>query len=184
MEPEMTQEESQDLAAGKKALLVFWLRMVGWILTGTVAPITTFAIKFGLFTEYGYDVTTDELGNVTGMKIALNGWGIISILLIALTVSSVLKEILEAHSKYSMTKQCIQGAISRIIPLAVALGITYYISGVIQQVEFCLAVMIISQCAAIPLNPLPAWKYKKLGEESYNDIWTEIVKIIKKRGGK
>ena len=57
MEPEMTQEESQDLAAGKKSLLVFWLRMVGWVLTGTVAPITTFAIKFGLFTEYGYNIT-------------------------------------------------------------------------------------------------------------------------------
>lgn len=184
MEQELTQEESKDLASGKKDLLIFWLRMAGWILTGTVAPITTFAIKFGLFTEYGYNITTDELGNVTGTRIALNGWGIISILLIALTINAILKEILAAHSKYSLTKQCLQGAISRIVPCLIALGITYYISGVIKQIEFCLVVLIITQCAAIPLNPLPAWKYKKLGEESYGDVLTEIVKLLKKRGVK
>lgn len=175
----ISQEESQALAKAKRDLLVFWARMVGYLATGVATPIAIFSIKFGLFKEYGYVVTTDELGNVTGMNVAMNGWGIVSILIIALTAYSILKEIVGAYKGYSFVKQCLTGVLNKIVPLVIAIGIVYYLDGVVEQVLFCLTTIVLSQLAAIPLNPLPEWRYKKNGEEDYSSLATSIVKAVK-----
>lgn len=173
-------EESEQSVSARKELLVFWARMLGWLATGVGAPITTFAIKFGLFDKYGYTVTTDELGNVVSSHIALNGWGIVSIILIAFAGISILNSIIDAYAaKYSFTKQCLIGIKNKIVPLAVAIGICYYLKGVIEQVIFCLTVIGISQLAAIPLNPMPKWKAKVKGEEDYSDIITGLKGFLK-----
>lgn len=175
------QEETPESVQARKELLVFWIRMFGWLMAGVGVPITTFAIKFGLFTTYGYNITTDELGNVTGSYIALNGWGIISIILVGVTVLAIIREIIDAYSnKYSFAKQCLVGLKNRIIPIAIAIGICYFLKGVIEQVIFCLTVIGISQIAAIPLNPLPKWKSKVKGEEDYSDLITGVRTFIKK----
>lgn len=172
----------------RNSLLVFWLRMIGWFATGVAAPVATFAIKFGLFTKYGYSVTTDELGNVTQMNIALNGWGIISVVLVGIFVLSVFGNIIDAYSKqYSFTKQCLVGVKNRIIPLIIIIGICFYLKGAIDQIIFCLIVIGVSQIAAIPLNPMPAWKAKVRGEEDYSDVITGLRNFLKtytKKGDK
>lgn len=173
-----TLTEEQAEASGRKDLLVFWLRMLGYICAGTVAPITTFAIKFGLFTEYGYTVTTDELGNVTGMNIALNGWGIISCVLVAYTAIGIIKDIIDSYSGYSFTKQCLTGLVKKIIPLVVGLFICYFLKGVLDQVMFCLGTLAICEIAAVPLNPMPAYKAKKQAVENYDDILEAGLKYI------
>lgn len=176
------QEESTESVQARKELLIFWLRMFGWIIAGVAAPITTFSIKFGLFTEYGYKVTTDELGNVTGMHVALNGWGIVSVCLIAFAIISVLNEIIDAYSKkYSYTKQLLMGLKNRIVPLAIAIGICWFLRGVVDQIIFCLVTIGISQIAAVAVNPLPEWKAKKKGEEDYSDLLTLLPKYIKSK---
>lgn len=181
-------EETKESVEARKRLLVFWARMIGWLATGVGAPIATFAIKFGLFDKYGYTVTTDELGNVTGSHIAINGWGIISVILIGAVVLGIINEIIDAYSKkYSFTKQCLVGLKNRIIPMAVAIGVCYYLKGVMEQVIFCLVVIGICQIAAIPLNPMPEWKSRVKGEEDYSDIITGFRTFLKsrnKKGGK
>lgn len=175
-----TEEDKKHLSEAKKRLLIFWLRMIGWICTGVVAPITTFTIKFGLFTKYGYNLVTDELGNVTGMKIALNGWGIISIVLIALAIFEVINEVIAAQGEgYSYTKQLLLGFKSRCLPLAIATGVAFWLNGCLEQVQFCLIVILISQTAAMALNPLPAWRASKHNKEDYSDLISGLTKIVK-----
>lgn len=172
--------ENQESVKARKDLLIFWFRMIGWLAAGVAAPITTFAIKFGLFSEYGYKVTTDELGNVTGMNIALNGWGIISVILIVFAFCTIIDEVIEAYSKkYSMAKQCLVGLKKRIMPIVIAIGICYFLRNCLDQLIFCLWVLGVSQIVAIPLNPLPKWKAEKKGEENYNDLISSAVSLIK-----
>lgn len=185
IEKESYSDETVESVSARKELLIFWLRMLGWFTTGVVAPITVFSIKFGLFTEYGYQITTDELGNVTGAHIALNGWGIISVLLLGFAALSIINEIIDAYSKkYSFTKQCLIGLRNRIIPLAIAIGVCFYLKNSIEQIIFCLTVIGICQIAAIPLNPLPQWKAKVKGNEDYSDLLSGLKQFLKSKKNK
>lgn len=179
---EPTEEDKEAVSSAKKKLLIFWLRMLGWVGTGVVAPITTFAIKFGLFDKSGYEITTDELGNVTGTYIALNGWGIVSVCLIAFAVYEIINEVIKSRGPgYSYTKQILTGVLHRIIPMAIAIGVCFWLKGVLENVIFCLTVIGISQIGAITLNPLPKWRSEKLKEEDYSDVLTGLVKLVKER---
>ena len=86
-------DEDLTVTDKRKHLIIFWSRMVGWLLTGTAAPIGVFAWKFGLFDVTSYTTTTDELGNVTSVSVALNGWGILSCFLIGWTMINIIKTI-------------------------------------------------------------------------------------------
>ena len=173
-------EETPESVEARKKLLIFWARMIGWLATGVGVPITTFAIKFGLFDTYGYTVTTDELGNITDSHVAINGWGIISCILIGVAALNIISEIIDAYSNtYSLTKQCLMGLKNRIIPLAIAIGVCYYLKWVMEQVIFCLIIIGTSQIAAIPLNPMPQWKYEKKGREDYSDLLTGLRTLLK-----
>lgn len=176
--------ETEKTNEGRQSLLVFWLRMAGYMLAGVGAPITTFAIKFGLFDTYGYETVTDELGNIVGTRIALNGWGIISVVLTGFFFINMLQQIVESYSGYSMTKQVLMGVYRKILPLAIAIGVCYFLKGVLDQVIFCLITIGISQIVAIPLNPLPKWSADR-GEESYEDLISRGIELFKrKKGGK
>ena len=163
---------------------VFWARMASWIAVGCGAPIGAFAYKFGLFnrtvTEY------DELGNVVShTSISLNGWGIVSVLLVGSFVMQILKEIIDSCSGYSLTKQFYVG-LCKTVPLIVAFAVCYFLNGVINQVMYCLIILIICKLISTPLNPLPKWRYEKQGKEDYSTVTealTDFVKSHVKRGG-
>lgn len=162
----------------------FWARFVSWLGIECGVPIAVFASKFGLFkTTYP---TCDELGNVvTEPSISLNGWGIICCVLLGRFLMSVLKEVVDAQQGYSLTKQCWEG-LRKSLPLIIALAILYFLNGVIEQVIFCLIIVIICRIAATPINPLPKWKYEKHGKEDYSaasEALTNFVKNSLKRGG-
>jgi len=184
-ETEEPSPEELEQKEARKGLLIFWARMLGWLATGLGAPIATFAIKFGLFDKGGYSEVTDEMGNVVSSYIALNGWGIVSCVLIGFTAISILKEVIDAYSKkYSLAKQCLVGIKNKIIPIVIAIVICYYLRGVLDQIIFCLMVIGISQIVAIPLNPLPQWKSKKKGEEDYSDLISGALGLIKEARAK
>lgn len=97
---------------------------------------------------------------------------------------SVLKEVVDAQQGYSLTKQCWVG-LRKTMPLIVALAILYFLNGVIEQVIFCLIIVIICRLIATPINPLPKWKYEKQGKEEYtaaSEALTNFVKNSLKRG--
>ena len=178
----MDEANEAKVKEGQSKLLVFWLRMIGYVLAGVGAPVTTFAIKFGLFDTYGYETVTDELGNVVGTQVALNGWGIISVVLTGLFFINVMKEIVDGYSGYSMAKQVLIGIYKKILPLGVAIGVCFYLKGVLEQIIFCLATIGISQIVAIPLDPLPQWSAEH-GEESYSGLIERGIELFKRRKG-
>lgn len=166
-----------------KTLTIFWSRLAGYLAFSTIIPVATFAVKFGLFKE---DATrVDELGNVIdAASISLNGWGIISCIIVAITASGIVKEIIAAYPTYSLAKQCFTGVLKNIIPLITAYLICYFLNGVIGHIMYCLSIMIICQSVAIPLNPLPKWRYEKAGIEDYNTLVSSLTKLVKKDFGR
>lgn len=166
-----------------KNRIIFWSRMTGWLGAGCVAPIAVFASKFGLFKKSGYEVVTDELGNITEVTAtALNGWGIICCLIALWSVIQVLKELRDAHTGYSLTKQCVDGVL-KLMPLITILVICYFIRSSLDDIIYCTTVILISRLCAVPLNPLPKWKYEVKGVENYDDALTQVVKYLKSKGG-
>ena len=167
-----------------KQLLIFWTRMIGWLATGCAAPITVFAVKFGLFKTVEQNTVYDEMGNLVQTSISLNGWGIVSCFLVLWTLAQIVSEITQSLQGYSLTKQFLTGFKNKIIPLTIAFGAFYMLQGVISQILFCLGTIIISQILAILLNPLPQWRYKKNKEENYSDAlsyaFSSLTKTINK----
>lgn len=163
--------------------LIFWVRLISWILVGCVAPIVVFAIKFGLFTVS--TPLTDSLGNpIPVANVSLNGWGIVACLLIGSYLTNIVKEIADAHVGYSFLKQVWKG-ISDTLPLIILFAVCYFLSGVMNQVMFCLATVIICKLVATPINPLPKWKWEKRGVEEYSQVSELLTKFIQKftKGG-
>lgn len=164
-------------------LIVFWIRMVGWLATACVAPIVTFSVKFGLFNKA--EPTLDTLGNVIEpASMSLNGWGIIACIIIGVTASSILKEIIAAYPRYSLAKQCLTGFKKIVLPLVIGFFICTFLDGAIHHIMFCLGTLILCQAIAIPLNPLPKWRYEKTGVEEYSSAINYLTDIVKHRGGK
>ena len=166
-----------------KYRIVFWIRMLFWTLLSCVAPVAVFAYKFGLFKQ---PVQYDSLGNVIpGAMASLNGWGIVSCIVVGTFLIGIIQEIADACVGYSLTKQCYMG-ITKLIPLIIAYAVCYFLSGVMAHVMYCLAVIIICKAIAIPINPLPKWKYDKLGIEDYTDALKLLTKIVNPliKGGK
>ena len=168
--------------SSRKSLGIFWGRMFGWLVAQLGVPIGTFAWKFGLFDSTSYETKYDELGNVVQTSVSLNGWGIISVILIGYTAIQILNQILDSmEDGYSLTKQTINGIKSRVIPLLIAFFICYFLNGVLSQIIYCLGVIIFSQLVAIPLNPMPQWVYKKKGVEDYKDVLTTLTNVLKEK---
>lgn len=162
-----------------KKRLIFWIRMVSWIGIGCVTPIVVFAVKFGLFKDSA--IVYDELGNaLPNVSYSFNGWGIVSCVLIGSFAASILKEVANAYSGYSLVKQCYIG-ICKTIPLIVVFVILYFIGDVIHQCTYCLMVLVVCRIISIPINPLPKWRYEKRGVEDYSTAVEYFTKIVKLR---
>lgn len=180
-------EQTQDLKQHPIVLkTIFWLRMLGWLTTSCILPIVTVALKFGLFRS-APKITTDALGNIVHVNsYALNGWGILSCFLVGYTITQIMREILKSYVGYSLTKQVLEGILKTVIPLVIAYGVCYFLNGVIEQIMFCLLILMITRLVAIPLNPLPKWRYEKVGAEDYSEfstLFTKFVKSFKEKGG-
>lgn len=167
----------------KRSKIIFWARLIVWLLIGCVTPVVVFAVKFGLFTE---TETVDAMGNLLeDTNVSLNGWGIIACILIGKYLIDIVKEVADAHAGYSFVKQCWQGVLHT-LPIAIAYAACYFLAGAISQIMFCLAVLIICKLVSYPINPLPKWKYDKKGIEDYSELTDALTKIVKNivKGGK
>lgn len=156
--------------------------MLGWLIF-SLLPIGVFAYKFGLFKP---DATeTDSLGNVVSTpSVALNGWGIIACIIVGITAIQILKEVIAAYPNYSFAKQCFTGFTRTILPLLICFGVCVFLQGCIQHVTFCLGTFLACQCIAIPLNPLPKWRYEKAGKEDYSNALSFLTDFVKSMSGK
>ena len=162
-----------------KSLILFWIRLIMWVGASCIAPIAVFSKKFGLFEEASYEPVYDELGNViNGSPPALSGWGILSCVLVGFTALSILKEVSKAYVGYSFTKQIIKG-ICGAIPIAICFALCYFLEDNIETLKYCFSVLLITKLIAVPLNPLPKWRYDKCGVEDYNDFLKTMSGYLK-----
>lgn len=166
-----------------KSLILFWIRLIMWIGVSCITPIAVFSTKFGLFKETSYEPVYDELGNmISASPIALNGWGILSCLIVGFTAIGILKEVSKAYVGYSFTKQIIHGICSS-IPIVMCFLLCYFLEDTIDTLKYCFAVLMVTKLVSIPLNPLPKWRYEKSGVENYNDFiktMSEYLKTLRK----
>lgn len=173
-------EKAHILSPEAKRILIFWTRMLGWITFSCILPITTFAIRFGLFEKN--TVRIDSLGNVIeSQSTSLNGWGIIACAIVGLTISSIVKNVIAAYPGYSLTKQWLHGFRKVVLPLLVGFFVCLFIHNVIHHLMFCLGTLAVCQFIAIPLNPLPKWRYEKAGIEEYSSALDFLTKSAKRK---
>lgn len=174
------EEKAHILSPKAKSLVIFWTRMLGWITMSCIIPIVTFSVKFGLFNKNV--VKTDSLGNVIeAQSTSLNGWGIIACAIVGYTASVVIKEVITAYPQYSLAKQWLTGFRKTVLPLLIGFFICLFINNVVQHIMFCLGTLAVCQFIAIPLNPLPKWRYEKTGSEDYSSALNYLTEIVKKK---
>lgn len=162
-----------------KRLAIFWTRLILWLTFSCVIPICTFSIRFGLFQKN--PTVTDSLGNVIQTpSVKLSGWGIIACILVWITVSSIIKEVIAAYPGYSLTKQWLTGFIKVVLPLITGFLACMFIKNSIEHLMFCLGTLALCQFIAVPLNPLPEWRYRKSGVEDYSSATSFLTKAVKR----
>lgn len=177
------EEKARILSPKAKKIIIFWSRMVGWVMMSCIIPIVTFSVKFGLFNKT--TVKYDSLGNVIeSSSTSLNGWGLVACALIGFTISSVIKEVIAAYPGYSLTKQWLTGFRKTVLPLAIGFFVCLFVNGIIQHIMFCLGTIAVCQFIAIPLNPLPKWRYEKAGVEEYSSALSYLTEAVKRKKDK
>lgn len=122
--------------------LIFWIRLIGFILIGGLIPFIYLVIRFNLFSK----LSTLNIG----------GWGIIAIIFIAVFIITMLK-IVKKGMQFSFATKCINGIIKVIMPLGIFLVIIYFMKDYIDELFNFIVIVLCCEMIAIPLNPLPEW---------------------------
>lgn len=127
--------------------LVFWARFISWLMFVCVLPFSFIVWRFQLFH--------------TISKVQIGGWGIIAIIIVAVTVFAILRYVrIALKAKYTFVGQCITGFCKVIIPLLSFLIILNNIKSNIDLFIQVMGVVTLCEFIAIPLNPLPKWAYE------------------------
>lgn len=144
---------------------IFITRAIAWAILAAGLPFAFIAWRYGIFRQQ----TT----------IAITGWGIIAIIIVGIfliTLASYVRKGL----KPGMFKQMASGFCKVILPLLVLLLIVEGIKNDIALFEKALEVTIVCELVAIPVNPFPAWLYKrkmemKLDEQEgmFEGLWNK-----------
>ena len=150
----------------KKEKSIFWIRFSIYTIFAIVIPVLFLIWKFKLFQKIS--------------SISVGGWGVIAILIVAISFISMLRYIKKGMT-FSFITQCINGIVKIIIPLvAILLVINAMKESVNELIQF-LVVYISCQVVAIPVNPFPKWIHDNKLEEEENKFRkiAESIGIVK-----
>lgn len=161
---ETTTTEKKQLTPKQK----FIVRLVAYVLFGLLCPCAFLIYRFNLFQS------TD--------KIAIGGWGIMVFIIVFLFAKSTIQWLYKGM-KFSIWKQVISGFVKVILPLLAVLIVVFCIKNSLDLFLQALGCIIVCECIAIPINPLPQWYYEKKGEEIEGVIDAVVDKIFS-RGSK
>lgn len=139
----MEEETSKGLSERAK----FWIRFALWATFSCVLPVAFIVWRYDLFTE----VSSVQFG----------AWGLVAVAIVAVFAYTIFKYVKRGMAKWSMTKQVIMGIAKVIIPLLLLYFALDAIKSSIDLFMQALAIAIVSEAAAIPLNPLPKWAYEQ-----------------------
>ena len=148
-----TKEETKKQLTPKQ---IFAIRMVCWVLCALIIPVAFIIFRYDLFTKIS--------------KVQFGGWGMIAILIIFTFVIVLGNYLKGGFKKYSMVGQIINGAVKVVLPLVALYFILVNIKDSIDLFLQALAVVIISETIAIPINPMPKWVYEQSKGEAQDTI--------------
>lgn len=143
----------------------FLLRLIAYLIIGLVFPVVFLVYRFQLFSK----ITTVSIG----------GWGFVLIIFIIGFIWKLFSN-LRKGMKFSFYKQIINGLCSVTFPLLIAVLSVYWLSGLTTELIEFLIVLLVCESVAIPINPLPQWKFENNMEETAVGIG-RIVDIIRNR---
>lgn len=135
---------------------VFAIRMVCWVLCALIIPVAFIIFRYDLFTKIS--------------KVQFGGWGMIAIIIIFTFIAVLGKYLKRGFKKYSLVGQIISGVIKIVLPLVALYFILVNIKDSIDLFLQALAVVIISETIAIPINPMPKWVYEQSKGEAQDTI--------------
>ena len=147
-----TKEETKKLTPKQ----VFAIRMVCWVLCALIIPVAFIIFRYDLFTKIS--------------KVQFGGWGMIAIIIIFTFIVVLGKYLKRGFKKYSLVGQIISGVIKIVLPLVALYFILVNIKDSIDLFLQALAVVIISETIAIPINPMPKWVYEQSKGEAQDTI--------------
>lgn len=128
----------------------FWTRLALYAVFGAVLPFVFIVFRFNLF------------GKVT--KVNVSGWELVAIIFIAIFFLKLLNNVRKGLP-FSMLSQVINGIVKVILPLIVALIISYYFKDSMDYLTQFLCVLVVCESIAIVVNPLPRWAHENKIEE-------------------
>lgn len=147
---------------------VFTIRFILWTACAAALPFAFIAWRYDIFTP--------------ASKIKLTGWGFIAIIIVIVFVSSLIKYIYKGL-KPGLTKQCIFGFVSIVLPLVMLYLLISSIEDSIHLFKQALGCVILCEAVGIPLNPFPEWLAKRQSEneqaklENMSDVfWDKFFK--------
>lgn len=143
----------------------FWTRLGLYVLFGVVLPFIFIVFRFNLF------------GKVT--KISIGGWELVSLIFIAVFFLKLLNGV-KKGLPYSLLTQIINGLVKVILPLILALIISYYFKDNMEYLSQFLCVLIVCESIAIIANPLPQWAHENKVEEEEATLKSIISAFTKK----
>lgn len=142
MDERIENDITQPIKNGKMGTKQFLIRLSLWVLFAAIVPIGYLAYRFDIFN-----------GNASH---SLTGWGIIAIIIAAVFMVSLIREVLVGLPQGSMVRQCVKGAMS-LIPLFLFILLVDRVKKSMDEFETFLIILLISEAIAVPINPLPKW---------------------------
>lgn len=133
---------------------VFLTRAFAWATFAAILPFAFIAYRYGIFRSTG--------------TIALNGWGMIGVVILLVFVISLISYIKQGMEE-GMLKQCLMGFVKIIVPLLAVMLIVQGIKNNIDLFIKALGVTIACEFVAIPINPFPEWLEKRRKEKNLKE---------------
>jgi len=166
MSEEVKKEETEKKEMTEKQKFI--VRLVFWVIFALIVPVGFIIFRYDLFTR----ISTVQFG----------GWGMLAVIIIFIFLIVVGKYIKKGSKKYSMPIQILNGVIKVILPLVAIYLILVNIKDSIDLFLQSLAVCIVSEAIAIPINPMPKWVSDQ-NEGQMNDTIDYFFKRYDERKG-
>ena len=126
---------------------VFITRAILWSIFACILPVMFVGWRYDLFRKVG--------------SLQLSGWGLIAIIIIFVFLIALIRYIKAGFTEWSMLKQVLNGIAKVILPLGALLGLCVGIRDNLDYFIQALALVLLCETVAIPINPFPEWVYIK-----------------------
>lgn len=131
----------------KKKKWPFIVRVIAWVLFACVLPVVFIGWRFEIFEKAG--------------SLQISGWGMIAIIIIAVTIYAIIKYIRAGFIGWSWVKQIINGVVKVILPLGALLAICISMRNNLNCFIQALSVTLVCEVVGIIVNPFPKWVWEQ-----------------------